>query len=526
MNNTKEKLICLGIAVLTSLYSFSQSIVLNPGTYKHYIDSFNLNNNELYKECIPNDKCWEFLSKNIPLLDCPDKTIEQTYYFRWWTYRKHIKQIPDGFVITEFLPNVSWAGKYNTISCAAALHFYEGRWLHDQKVLKDYATFWFRGRGNIRAYSFWPSDAIYNCFLVNKNDSLCKELLPEMIKNYEAWEKGHLDSNGLFWQIDDRDGMEMSIGGSGYRATINSYMFGEAIAISNIALQLGEKGISGMFKEKSRAIKEMMQNKLWDRNADFFKVLSRNPEAQLCTTRELHGYTPWYFNLPDNQYSIAWKFLMDPKYFYAPFGPTSAEQCDPGFKILYEGHECQWNGPSWPYATSVTLTGLANLLNNYSQNYISKTDYFKILKIYASSHQLKLDNGNVVPWIDENLNPFTGDWISRTRLKKWKNVSWTDEKGGVERGKDYNHSTFCDLIISGLMGIRPQPDNRLIVNPLLSDRTWSYFCIDNILYHGKIITVMYDETGKKYGRGKGFFVFVDGKVRAFSKTIIKVNLRI
>ena len=82
------------------------------------------------------------------------------------------------------------------------------------------------------------------------------------------------------------------------------------------------------------------------------------------------------------------------------------------------------------------------------------------------------------------------------------------------------------MIISGLMGIRPQPANRLIVNPLLSDRTWSYFCIDNILYHGKIITVMYEETGKKYGRGKGFFVFVDGKVRAFSKTIIKVNVRI
>ena len=63
---------------------------------------------------------------------------------------------------------------------------------------------------------------------------------------------------------------------------------------------------------------------------------------------------------------------------------------------------------------------------------------------------MRIENGNIVPWIDENLNPFTGDWISRTRLKTWENGTWSKGKGGVERGKDYNHSTFCDLIISGL----------------------------------------------------------------------------
>jgi hypothetical protein len=40
-------------------------------------------------------------------------------------------------------------------------------------------------------------------------------LLPDLIANYEAWEKGHLDANGLFWQSDGNDGMEVSLGGSG-----------------------------------------------------------------------------------------------------------------------------------------------------------------------------------------------------------------------------------------------------------------------------------------------------------------------
>ena len=96
---------------------------------------------------------------NIPLLDCPDKDIEETYYFRWWTFRKHIKQTPDGFVITEFLPTVGWAGKHNTISCAAGHHLHEGRWLHDPKYLDDYSTFWFRKGGAVRSYSFWAADS-------------------------------------------------------------------------------------------------------------------------------------------------------------------------------------------------------------------------------------------------------------------------------------------------------------------------------------------------------------------------------
>lgn len=502
----------------------AQPAILHSQSFKHYIDTFNANDEDLYKEKITNKKSWKFLSENIPLLECPNKNLEQTYYFRWWTYRTHIKKTKDGYIITEFLPNVPWAGKDNAISCAAALHFYEGRWLHNQKFLNSYADYWFHRGGNPRSYSFWPADAIYNYFLVTGKDSLCKALLPDLIKNYKGWENEKLDSCGLFWQVDDRDGMEMSVCGNGYRPTINSYLFGEAKAISSIAMMMGEKSISNLFKIKSKAIKAAVQRKLWDKNSIFFKTLPRKSEVRLCGTRELNGYTPWYFNLPDSSYSRAWKFLMNPQYFYAPFGPTTVEQCDPGFKISYEGHECQWNGPSWPYATSITLTGLANLINNYDQNIISKEDYYRLLTIYAKSQKLIIENGKTIPWIDEDLNPYTGDWISRSRLKTWDHGTWSLEKGGVERGRDYNHSTFCDLIITGLIGIRPQPGNTFILNPLIPQNTWDYFCLDNVLYHNKIITVVYDKTGKKYKKGKGLMVFVNGKKIASSNNLSKIRV--
>lgn len=228
--------------------------------------------------------------------------------------------------------------------------------------------------------------------------------------------------------------------------------------------------------------------------------------------REEHGYTPWYFNIPPADYAVAWKFLMDAKHFYAPYGITTAEQCHPLFSVSYEGHECRWDGPVWPFSTSVTLTALANLLNNYEQDYISKDDYLHLLTQYSRSHCIITEDGHYLPWIDENMNPYTGDWIARTRLKHWEDSTWSKDKGGEERGKDYNHSTFNDLVISGLIGIRPVTENILIVNPLISEKQWEYFCLDKVLYKGKDITILYDKTGNRYKQGKGFYILIDGKI--------------
>jgi hypothetical protein len=391
--------------------------VLKAADFKNHIDTFNQNDRELYVQHVPNAAAWEFLKDNVPLLECPDKELEEIYYFRWWTYRKHIKQTPDGFIITEFLPKVGWSGKHNSINCAAGHHLYEGRWLHDPKYLDDYSVFWFRKGGDPRRYSFWAADALWARYTVTGNADLPKDLLPDLVRNFEAWEKARGDPSGLFWQTDDRDGGEVSIGGSGFRATINSYMYGDALALARIAELSGQGDLAARFRKRAAEIKQLVQEKLWDKDTQFFKVLPRGENAKLADARELHGYTPWYFNLPDPPCSVAWKRIMDPQGFYAPFGPTTAEQRHPRFTLSYKGHECQWNGPSWPYATAVTLTAMANLLNNYQQDAVSRADYFDLLRIYTKSHRLKLDDGRTVPWIDENLNPQTGGWIARTRLK-------------------------------------------------------------------------------------------------------------
>ncbi|HBE42758.1 MAG TPA: hypothetical protein DDW27_16455 [Bacteroidales bacterium] len=514
-------------------------LVLKWEQFNPLIKEFNQIDEELYKQYYPNDQAEQFLKKNIPYFNCPDKELEKTYYFRWWTYRKHIKNTPDGFVITEFLPDVPWAGKYNTISCPAGHHFYEGRWLHDQRYLQDYAYFWFRGGGALRSYSFWAANSILAFAQVHKNEPLLTDLLPDFDNNYKEWEKSHLLSDDLFWQVDDRDGMEVSIGGSGKRTTINSYMYGDARAIAEIASIAHNKELEKEYAGKAEKLKSLIITKLWDDGDQFFKTLpldsselkilkdhrqiktflgrTRN-ESGLIDARELHGYTPWYFSIPENNHSVAWKFIISENGFKAPFGPTTAEQSHPGFKVVYEGHACQWNGPSWPFSTSITLKSMANLLRDYKQTTITKDNLIQLLQTYSNSHRIIDERGDRICWIDENLNPFTGDWIART-MKIRQNAQ------PRERGKDYNHSEFCDIIISDLIGLRPSMDDRLTIEPLIPSEYWDWFCLDHVNYHNKSITVVWDKNGTKYNKGKGFSIFLNGVLVKNSRSLKKIKIK-
>lgn len=528
-----KTILCLILLSFSIWKAEAQGLVLKTDALKQYISAFNETDEELFKQLVPNSQAFDFLSKNIPLFECPDKQLEQTYYFRWWTYRKHLKQTPAGFIVTEFLPDVPWAGKYNSIACPAGHHFYEGRWLRDTTFLKQYARFWFRGGASPYTYSTWFADAISAFTKVHPDTTFLTNLLPDLINDFHQWEKIRLDSTGLFWQVDRKDGMEISVSGTyaphedGYRATINSYMFGNAQALADIAKMVGDKKTETEYLQRAAFIRKKILTSLWDDQAKFFKVIPRGlPTMKKADVRELHGFTPWYFSIPEEKHAIAWAQLTDKNGFQSPYGPTTTEQRHKGFHVSYEGHECQWNGPSWPFSTTITLTSLTNLLNNYRQQVMTKADFWKLLITYSRSHQRIREDGKLVPWIDENLNPYTGDWISRTRLSTMENGTWSAVKGGRERGKDYNHSAFGDHIISGLIGLRPQNGNELVINPLLPDNTWDYFCLDNVPYHGKNITVLYDKTGKKYAKGKGFRVFVDGVEKGYSASLSRISISI
>jgi hypothetical protein len=512
----KKTLIYLILTLITAISHAQTMRGLSTEKLKYYVTSFNKIDTETVKNYVTNYKAFDWLSNNVPLFECPDTTIEKIYYYRWWTFRKHLKQTPDGFVFTEFITQMNHGGKYNTISSALGHHIYEGRWLRNPQFINEYINFWLyvdpkTPKPHLHAFSSWLQDAVYNYYLVNQNKSLIKSLLPALDADYRLWETEKQLPNQMFWQFDVRDAMEESISGGrkdkNIRPTINSYMYGNAIALSRMAALTGNDTLTRQYADKAKQLKKLVQDTLWDNVASFFKV-KQVAKGQLADAREELGFIPWYFNLPDDKakYAKQWEQLTDTTGFKAPWGITTAERRHPLFRTHGSGHGCEWDGAIWPFATTQTLKGLANLLTGYkNKDDMSAQIFYEELHKYATSHQKR-----GLPYLGEYQDEKNGEWL----------------KGDNPRSSYYNHSGFTDLVISNLIGLKPRADDKLEIYPLIPKNQWDWFCLDKVLYHGRLITIRWDKTGSKYKQDKGLHIFVDGAEIANSSELKHIVVKL
>ncbi len=371
--------------------------------------------------------------------------------------------------------------------------------------------------------------------MVHGDEALATDILSDLKQNFEGWQsRQSVPDVGLFWQTGHDDGMEFNInsrqttdilrGAPSYRPSFNAYMYADAVAIAKIARLAGDEDTAQQFDAEAANLKKRVQEKLWDPERQFFFPMFKNDEEQdgnrnkaLSLTyqtgkyagsehgRELIGYVPWQFNLPDPDkgFEAAWQYLMDRDYFFADFGPTVVERHDPMFLIT--DHCCWWSGQSWPYATTQTLVALANLLNNYEQSIVTSEDYFQLLKTYTRTHR---KDGQ--PYIAEGANPDSGSW------QGYDNYNHSEH---------YFHSGYTDLIITGLIGLRLRSDELIEINPLVS-KDWDHFALVDVAYKGRMVSILWDRTGDRYAQGPGLHLIVDGKKLASSEKIERLTAKL
>lgn len=213
-----------------------------------------------------------------------------------------------------------------------------------------------------------------------------------------------------------------------------------------------------------------------------------------------------YFDLPNTDYSV-FKLLEDNNVFLASEGLTTADQGANGFMDdIGNGHECLWNGYVWPFATSQTLTALLQAIKDDS---VCREEYtsmlWKLLNQYANQHYRITEDGKKIMWIDEVGTPYEHSWSSRKILEE---AGWDINRGGYERGKDYNHSTFCDIVLLALTGFELK-GGEAVFKPVIPD-DMNYYSIDNLHIQGSEYRIVYDKTGEKYGVSAGLHIYKNG----------------
>ena len=476
------------------------------------------------------DAAW--YEDNIPSFESSDPKLDEIYYYRWQVFRAHQRDLgPRGYITTEFLDDVGWQREpYASLNDATGFHIQEGRWLRDRRYVDDYIDFMYAGGGNDRHFSEAIADAVWARYLVDGDQGAATRHLAAMKHIYGLWDDHYDFDKKLYWvepladateytisSIDASGGKDGFTGGQAFRPSINSYMYANARAISRLAALAGDKVAAADYAARAEDLKAQVQKSLW--STDFAHFIDRyrvnNEHVKYWDPirgRELVGYLPWTFSLPDDDpaYAQAWKHAIDPKELAGPAGLRTVE---PSYEYYmrqyrYEGssRECQWNGPVWPFQTTQALTGLANLLNDYHQSVVTRSDYARMLAQYTALH---FKGGK--PDLEEDYDPQTGKAIV-----------------GLARSHHYNHSGYVDLIISGLVGLRPRADDMLEVNPLApgdpADPNFlSWFALRDAPYHGHLVSIVFDADGRRYGR-KGLVVFVDGNEVAASPTLAKLTV--
>ncbi len=482
-----------------------------------------------------------WFERNIPFLEIDDPEIQQIYYYRWKLFRGHIREIgAQGTTVLEFLPDVPWAREpYTDLNDSASFHLLEGRWLRDASVVDNLIDHLYTGGANDRHFSEWIAAAAVDTTLVTGDAAPALKHLDTMEHIYNLWDD-HLDrTRGLYWIEPLLDATEYTIssidasgagfephasadagrngftGGFAYRPSINSYQYGNALAIARLAKLAGKPEIAADYEARAQKIQAAVLGQLWNPDLEHFtdRYQRSTPTVKagdFIRGRELVGYVPWMFELPpaaDGEYGKAWSHALSASELGGPFGLRTVEPSYARYMVQYRydaatgKRECQWNGPSWPFQTSEALTGMANLLDDYPAAGVTASDYLRLLRQYTDEHYLSPGH----PDLQEDYDPDTGKPIV-----------------GLPRSHHYSHSTYVDLVISGLIGVRPRADDVLEIRPLVpvgGEHPIRYFALERLAYHGHSVAVIYDADGTRYGVGLGLSVFVDGRRAAGARPL-------
>ena len=458
------------LAVLASrrIVRLRSRIVLDPADYAHYVAEFNAQDHEAGRKPDSQRRGWEWIAANVPLFDCPDRAVRANLLLPLVDVpQAHPPDARTACVLTEFLTPVGHAGPHNTISCAFGHHLAEGRWLRDQRLLDEYTRFWFRSGPNggpaahFHKYSSWAAAALYDRYLVTLDRDFVVDLLDDLVADYErlgirapaprrvvlairrARRHGRIDHRQPHGEKHPADDQQLH-GRQRPRDRANCRRSPAAATWRTD------------FDAKSEALRRKMIAALWD----------AKPSSSRCGSRTAACPTPAKRSASFPGCSTWPARSTPPRGDSSPTRPASwrrAASRPPSGAIRSSARmaSARANGtapsgrspparrsPAWPTCCAARRSPTSRAAT-----------YFDATANLRRAHQQRRQ-------------------AVHRRIPRRNTGEWLITGPKAAEAADYNHSTFCDLVITGLVGLVPRDDDRIEVDPLLPADAWDWFCLD------------------------------------------------
>lgn len=249
---------------------------------------FTVLNPAAFRGLLADDFDWAVDS--VPFFEAEDANLTRTYYFRTRVLRAHI--VPTGlpalpWAITEFMPNVSWAGRANTIPCAAGHHLSEARWLRGAAaaVADSYSAWWAAGLPGVKSnyYSFyaWSLARRLDVAGLAANLPLVAALLPNASAQARLFMDGTLPGgggsaysapHGCVWNAPGNEGQELALSGDGCRPLVQALLHGEAATLSTLWALVGNASAAAEFAARAAGFRNATLA-LWNAGIESFDTL-------------------------------------------------------------------------------------------------------------------------------------------------------------------------------------------------------------------------------------------------------------
>lgn len=482
---------------------------------------------------------------NVPAFRSMDPALMKQYWHRATSIlRKNLFHAAQGRLADWGVAEGRWTSSWyaNMISYGGGHQVRETRWLRDPQYVHGIVSTWCAnekangvfpnfihvdeiGDGQ---YTDWIASTAWDAHLVHPNTDKLRAWAEALKRNVDGWLTTYDSDNdglllvdshwwtGMEWQPSffyftgfDKDKQEQHL----ERVDLTAYVYGNARNLAEILDAIGDADGARKYGAIADRIRGAVMTAMWDDATQFFYSLEPKTHDK-AMVKEVVGVYPFYFSMfgqtEGRRYVGAWRSILDPEEFWTTWPVASAtKKCaaysqDENFNGKRVGG-CMWNGPTWPHANSIVLSAMAATLREHPESPLTADHLYELFRSFTMA-QFK-DQDLEYPWTGEYYNGDTGVWR-------------TDQR-------DYNHSTYIDVLIADIAGLRPRNDDVIEVHPLVSAQM-PPFMLDGIRYRGRDISIFWGPEASEETQPdglKGFRVYVDGVLKKHSPTPERAEIK-
>jgi hypothetical protein len=448
-----------------------------------------------------------WLTANVPSFTSENAAIEKMYWHRATSVvRKNLTRPGLGRLTRWAMAGGRWHSAWHPHihSGGAGHHLRELRWLRDPQYVQGYIDTWCENQREDGLFpshipptgalphlpgADWIAASVWDALAVHPDAERAGAWLPPLRRNIDGWlaqydpSGSHLltvDSHtwaGMEWQPSFFyfNGWDATQPGQALeRVELSSYVHGGAKAVSRLLAASGNEAGAQQYASVADRIQRALREHCWDADTRFFYPVKPDSREK-AMVKEITGVFPFYFSMFDAErmarYGEAFASVIDPAEFWTLWPVASVSRQCPAYAQDGAFHgkaggERMGNGPAWPHANSFVLTGMGRVLRDYPASPLKLEHFQRLFMTYTMAQFQGQDLAS--PWTGESYHGETGEWRSADR--------------------DVNHSTYLDVIITELAGLRVRDDDILEIRPLIDEHTPG-FTIDGLRYRGHDLTI-------------------------------------